>query len=225
MKSNTLVAVAYTGDHFKVREGHIPAIPHQEMLLEAIRNVNPDNEFEVLVSANAFSIMDIADDAQRYHVWQVCNLATILSMRVNHGHQMGQAWAIRQALEYAKVRGCRNMFWTAEDILYDDPFVVRNNIAEMEANNAMYVGRYWGNEHELNCQVFGCNVEEMLKNFWPQDFALRGGIIEAFLYERLLNVNKLIKPIPHHHEHSPEKFLGLLPHVREQQRLIRQNAS
>ncbi len=220
MKSDTLIALAYTGDHYKVREGHIPQIPHQEMLLTAIKNINPDNEFDVLVSANKFSIMDIANDTERYHIWKVVKLATVLSMRENHGHQMGQAWAIRQAIEYAKTIGYEYLFWSAEDILYDDPFIVRNSIIFLR-NGASYIGRYWGNPSELNCQVFGCRVSVMYNLFKPQDFAHRGGIIEAYMSDVLRNEPKVIQGINHHHEHNPSRFFNLIPHVVEQNRLYR----
>jgi hypothetical protein len=214
MKCDTLIALAYTGDHYKMREGYVPQIPHQQMLLEAINNVNPDSEFDVLVSANRFSVMDIVNDEERYHAWPIYRLAdAVISMRDNCGHQAGQAWAIRAAVEYAKTKGYTTLFWSAEDILFDDPFMVKDSVKRMRDAGAKYVGRHWGNDAELDCQVFAADVKTLFNLFKPHDFVARGGLIESYMNDVLKGVPKLIHVMHHHHEHSPDKFLALLPHV------------
>lgn len=223
-KNETLIALAYTGDHHKMREGHIPQIPHQQMLIEAIKNVNPDDEFDVLVSANRFSVMDIVNDAERYHVWPVYTLANVISMRDNCGHQAGQAWAIRGAVEYAKVKGYKTLFWSAEDILYDDPFMVRNAVKRMRDANAVYVGRHWGNDRELDCQVFAADVQTLHDLFKPHDFVARGGLIEGYMHDILKNKPYVLEMLWHHHEHLPQKFMNILPHVEKQFALHRERA-
>jgi len=220
-KNETLIALAYTGDHHKMREGHIPQIPHQQMLIEAIKNVNPDGEFDVLVSANRFSVMDIVNDEERYHVWQVYNLADVISMRDNCGHQAGQAFAIRGAVEYAKVKGYKSLFWSAEDILFDDPYMVKDSIRKMRDAGAVYIGRHWGHDRELDCQVFGADVDTLYEVFLPQEFIKTGKLIESWLFDILRDKPKVIEMLWHHHEHWPDKFLALLPHVETQMALHR----
>lgn len=214
-KTDTLIAIAYTGDHHKMREGFIDPIKHQQMLIEAIRNINPDDEFNVLVSCNKHSIMDISSDEERSHAWQIYKMAAVLSLRENNGHQMGQAWAILQALEYANTHGFTRLFWSGDDILYDDPFAVKKAISLMDQNKSSYIGRNWNTPTTLDCQIFGCQVQTLLRLFKPLDFAARGGCIEPYMYDILLHEPKTMCEIAHYHEHDPAKFISLLPIIKE----------
>lgn len=223
----TLLAFSYCGEHLKSIIGHINAIDHIKCLLACMDNTNPTNKHPMLITATKFSI-DNRDEDERVASWELIKRATVISTPYNPGHQHGACWTIRYAMEYAGYMGYDYMFYTADDILFEDPDIVDKIINRMTENNLGYIGSTWGGTADLSTQVFGIkvsdfvNIQERKFIFNPIVFASLGVLLEQYMYSvvKAYKINYEIYNMQYHHHHHPHEIFTKLKLIEEKRKAI-----
>jgi hypothetical protein len=217
-----LVAFSYCGEHIKSVIGRIDALNHMKCLMACMDNVNNDNKYPMLVSATKFSI-DNRNENERMLSWELLKKATVISTNDNPGHQQGACWTVRYAMEFAGYMGYDYMFYTADDIVFDNPTVVEDTITTMIENELGYIGSTWGGGGDLSTQIFGIKVsdfvdiEKRMFLFNPIVFISHGSLLEQYMFHVIKNygIKHKIYKIRYFHNHNPEEVLNAAKIIKE----------
>ena len=188
MKGDTLVSVSYGGSHVK-STGCIDPPAHERMLGDCLAYYG-----------SAYPLVVVATDCAAVQ-WDG---VPVQSVAGNPGHQMGAAWCIRLALDYAAAHGYPYLFHLADDVAMSLSEIA--NAVAVLRDGWHYVGSNWANSGGcLNTQVFGCRVASYCNSFNPLAFG-GGYMLEEYFHNltRDLGLPGAIRSIGYHHTHSAE---------------------
>lgn len=161
MNPKVVLSFSYNGYHKKNYKILIDPVKHLQMLLAAIECANPNNKYEVIVSAINFDFGNMSKCEKKIALEIYKKTKLIVSKNNQEDHQIGAAISIAMAIEAAIALDSKYLIHLAEDILVCDDFVdyfIRN------LSDCDYVGTHWMAKDKsmikktLNTQVFGCDI-------------------------------------------------------------------
>ncbi len=164
MTDSIAICISFHGQHRK-SGGTIGASDHIRMLSASIERLNSADKFTTVVSAIKLTMSEREDRDLQRSLFRLLPVTRIVTTIFDYPHQDGAARSIYQGLLACDALGAEWMFFTAEDVIFEDVNAVSYWVGEAQRAQVDVLSRPFLDDvgiKALGTQAFVCRIRSLL---------------------------------------------------------------